>query len=234
MPTVAGTVTIDDAGAASGSGLALALYTSIDAIEEAANPLPDPTTPDADWDETPAEWREMVVKQAVKVKRAWAREAKRHADVIAPLFVDPDTTVGKYLLAPVASTLATAVATGLTFPVLAGEVWHVECDLLVSCSGAGGVKLAFDAPAASTVAGGAVGSSTAVTAFTSASLAALGTLTAVAFCTAAATLRVVRAFVVVVAAADGAITLQFAAGTAGQTATIVTGSSMRARKVSGV
>lgn len=77
-------VVINDAGAVSaGSGVPLSLYNSIVTYETAANPLADPNVPDADWDDTPEAWTQLVLPLVVKTKRAWAREANRHAAVLS-------------------------------------------------------------------------------------------------------------------------------------------------------
>lgn len=79
---ITGTVSVDDAGAATGSGMALALYNAIVSIQVAANPLPDPSNPPLDWDDTAEDWRKTTLGIVVKTKRAWAREAQQHANVL--------------------------------------------------------------------------------------------------------------------------------------------------------
>lgn len=224
---MSGTVAIDDAGAASGSGTSLSLYNSILTYETTANPLPDPETPDPDWDGSLSEWSEMVLTQALKVKRSWARTANAHADILT----DTDTTIGQALLALQSTTLATPVDTLLTFPVLAGEVWHVEFDALLTC-GTGGVKLGVNAPALSTVVGQVFGAAASAAAFTSAPIAAIGT--PVGALAASGASRIARLTAVVTVAADGALTIQFASVTNGQTSTIQASASLRARKLVGV
>lgn len=223
---MSGTVTIDDAGNASGSGSALALYTAIHAIETAANPLPS-STPDDDWEGSLSEWETLVLTQIVKVKRSWARAAQAHADILT----DTDTTIGMALLALQSTTLATAVDTLLTFAVLAGEVWHVEFDALLTC-GTGGVKLGVNAPAASTVVGQVFGAASSATLFNSAPIAAIATPVGALAVSGAS--RVARMTATVTVAADGALTVQLASVTAGQTSTIQAGASLRARKLTGV
>lgn len=78
---MSGTVSVDDAGAVTGTGDALALYNQIETIQVADNPLPDPTTPDDDWDQGAEAWSRMILPMVVKMKRAWAREALAHANI---------------------------------------------------------------------------------------------------------------------------------------------------------
>jgi hypothetical protein len=77
-----GTVSVDDAGAVTGTGDSLALYNSIAALAVAANPLPDPDHPDHDWEGTAVEWHAEMLNIVVKIKRGWAREAQGHAAVL--------------------------------------------------------------------------------------------------------------------------------------------------------
>lgn len=113
-----GTITIDDnTGAESGSGLALALYNAISAIEQAANPFPDPATPDADWEDTVAAWTQLVQPMIVKVKKSWAREAQRHANVLGQPVVQSMTATGDISLdTDLVVCPARGAATVLTLP----------------------------------------------------------------------------------------------------------------------
>jgi hypothetical protein len=76
----AGSVTVDDAGEVTGSGIAMLLYEAIEDVEEATGNLPDPNLPDDDWDGSAAEWYTTMSAQLVKVRRAWARTAIAHAE----------------------------------------------------------------------------------------------------------------------------------------------------------
>lgn len=92
---IVGSVTIDDAGVATGSGAAKRLYDKIAVVEQAANPLPDPNNPDDDFDGTALDWRNDMLPFVVKVKRGWARQANEHAEILAPRVirrVTADTT----------------------------------------------------------------------------------------------------------------------------------------------
>lgn len=78
-----GTITIDDTGAASGTGAARELYELIAEVQQAYKPLTDPEEPDADFDGSKAEWKAAMLPFVVRVKRAWAREAIAHARAMA-------------------------------------------------------------------------------------------------------------------------------------------------------
>jgi hypothetical protein len=78
-----GTVAVDDNAVVTGSGASLELFNFIQTEQTAANPLPDPNNPDADWDGTAEEWRMLMLEHTVKVRRAWAREAIAHAKAVA-------------------------------------------------------------------------------------------------------------------------------------------------------
>jgi hypothetical protein len=81
MPWTAGTVTVDDDGNVTGSGQALALYNAIASEEQAESPLPDPASPPDDWEGTKEAWRKLVEPIAVKLQRAWARQARAFASI---------------------------------------------------------------------------------------------------------------------------------------------------------
>lgn len=132
---MSGSVSIDDNGNATGSGDALALYNSILAVETAANPLADPNAPDADWDDTQAAWSALVTPINVRIKRAWAREAQAHADVLSggnvlqSLAVTGDVLIGSSVV--VAPTRAGSIV--LTLPASAPVGHSVD---IVEVSGA--------------------------------------------------------------------------------------------------
>lgn len=126
------------------------------------------------------------------------------------------------------TTSATEVATNLTYAANAGEVWIVEFDGSISCSGTGGVKASFTIPAGATIEGFAVGATTGVTAQTSSRITAGSTLTA-AFAAVASTVLPLRIRArVKLGGTGGNITLNFASTTAGQTTTVFAGSNIRA------
>jgi type IV secretory pathway VirB6-like protein len=132
------------------------------------------------------------------------------------------------LAANFTTTLATAVATALTFQVQAGEVWIVDVQATTQCSATGGVKYAVAAPAASTIEGWVYSSGAAITTLVYQRLTAIGTLTATLLHTVATTPGPDVIRFVIVAGATGAVTIQAASGTAGQTTTVFQGSSLSA------
>lgn len=94
----AGSVSIDVNGAATGSGAALALYNAISTIQQADNPLPNPDVKDDDFDGTAREWHDTMLAQNVKVKKAWAREAQAHANVLGQRTIRNTTVTGNLTL----------------------------------------------------------------------------------------------------------------------------------------
>lgn len=74
-----GTVSVDDNAVVTGTGAARELYDFIEAEQTAANPLPNPNVPDADFDGTPAQWKDLIAPLIAKMKRSWVREALAHA-----------------------------------------------------------------------------------------------------------------------------------------------------------
>ena len=89
-----GSVTIADDGTVTGTGATRLIFDEIAAAQTAANPLPDPDKPDADWDESAAKWKATILPMVVKMKRSWAREAAAHAKAIQDLVVDIAGTQG--------------------------------------------------------------------------------------------------------------------------------------------
>lgn len=140
--------------------------------------------------------------------------------------------VEAFLSANFTTTLATAVSTNLTFQALANEVWVVDVQMTVQCSAAGGVKLAIGAPAGATVEGWFYSSGAAILTLIYQRITAINTLLATLTHTVATTPAgdVVR-FLVTIGATPGAVTIQLASGTAGQTTTAFAGSWMKARRV---
>ena len=220
---MSGTVTIDDAGNASGSGSALALYNSILTIEVAANPLTDPNVPDPDWEDTAAEWQTTFLAQNVKIKRAWARTAQEHADILGG-----DSAL--FLAAAPTTNVITATNTLLAVAAAAGETWLIEVTGQVQCSASGGVKLGLGFTGTGTVVGEVDGGGAALTSFVSALIATLGTPVG-AFATAVASARTFRLTARVTATTAGSITFQFASVTAAQISTVLAGTRMTAKKL---
>lgn len=133
-----------------------------------------------------------------------------------------------------ANATSTVVAAGdvpgMAFPVAAGESWAFEIDLHTGCSGNGGVKVALLLPAGASVTATALGMGASPTTVNSSRIAASGVLTA-AFNTANSQAGWVTVTGGVTAGATGGtVQLRFAAGTAGQTATVYARSTLRARK----
>jgi hypothetical protein len=134
---MSGTVAVDDDGNVTGGGIALALYTAIEAQQTAARPLPDPNVPDDDWDDGAASWRAAMLDIVVKTRRAWAREALAHASVLA-------ASAGRYTWSPAsqgevwaagkAGSRTVGMAWGFLLP---GDVKGVR----VFCGTAGDVKV---------------------------------------------------------------------------------------------
>lgn len=130
------------------------------------------------------------------------------------------------------TTATTATNTALTFGVVAGETWVVECQLTAQCSGNGGTKYAVAAPAGSTIEGWLYSSLNAVTTLSYQRLTAVGTLVGTAVHTIATTPAPDRIAFVLVAGATGSVTIQAASATSGQTTTVFSGSSLSARRAS--
>jgi hypothetical protein len=127
------------------------------------------------------------------------------------------------------STSAVTV-TGLTFNVNSGEVWVVEAKLTAQCSSTGGTGYAVAAPSGSTIEGWVWSSTSAVTTLSYQRLTAINTLTATALHTVATTPAPDRVYFTVTAGAAGAVSLQVASKTSGQTTTVFANSSMIARR----
>lgn len=126
------------------------------------------------------------------------------------------------------TTLATGQSSNLTLSVAASEIWCFQASLLVSCSGSGGTKVAVAAPSGTTLEAFARGHSTALTATTGARMPSMNTLSAVAFDTAATAVpgRVELGGSVVVGTTAGNVTIQIASTTAGQTSSLLAGSTL--------
>jgi hypothetical protein len=134
------------------------------------------------------------------------------------------------LAANFTTTVVAASNTLLTFQVNAGETWVVTVQATAQCSGTGGVKYAVAAPAASTIEGWIYSSLGAITTLSYQRLTAIGTLNTTALHTVATTPAPDVLSFRIVAGAAGAVTIQAASVTAGQTTTIFSGSSLVARR----
>lgn len=129
------------------------------------------------------------------------------------------------------TTAATAQSTALTFQAAANEVWVIDVQLSVQCSSTGGVKVAIGTPAGATVEGWYDSSLAAITTLSYQRITAINTLTATATHTVATTpggdkIRIT----VTMGATAGAVTIQVASGTSGQTTTVFARSSLTASR----
>lgn len=128
------------------------------------------------------------------------------------------------------TAIAATNVTGLSFAVVAGETWVVECRLTAQCSGTGGSAFAVTAPAGSTIEGWVQSSTSAITTLSYQRLTAINTLTATALHTVATTPGPDRIFFTIVAGATGTVALQAASKTAGQTTTVFASASLVAQR----
>jgi len=124
------------------------------------------------------------------------------------------------------TTAATAQNTSLTFNVKAGETWTVTVQATAQCSSTGGVKWAIAAPTGSTIQGWIYSSTSAITTLSYQQITAINTLNGTALHTVATTPGPDVLAFTVVAGATGAVTVQAASGTSGQTTTVFSGSSL--------
>jgi hypothetical protein len=122
-----------------------------------------------------------------------------------------------------------ATPTALTFPVKSGEVWAIDLLATAQCDGAGGLRYAVAAPAGSTVEGWL--DSTADSLATRVLEHLTDTALTAPVHTVANKPAPDRLSATVKAGADGAITIQAASLTNGQTTTIAAGATLRARRV---
>jgi hypothetical protein len=129
------------------------------------------------------------------------------------------------------TTNATATSTNLTFNIAANEVWIVDVQMTVQCSSTGGVKVAVAAPTGATIEGWYDSSLGAITTLSYQRLTAINTLTSTATHIVATTpggdkMR----FTITAGSTAGAVTIQLASGTSGQTTTVFSGASLVARR----
>jgi hypothetical protein len=111
--------------------------------------------------------------------------------------------------------------TGLSFPIAANAVYNFTAELQLGCNNTGGVKLAIDFPSGATIRAMAEGSSSGITAQTSAVITAAATLSGVAFNTVNSQGgRAKISGTIRNGSNSGNFQLQFAAGVSGQTATV--------------
>jgi hypothetical protein len=127
------------------------------------------------------------------------------------------------------TTIVTATSTPLSFNIQPNEVWFVDCQLTAQCSGTGGLKYAVAAPAGASIEGWIFTSAAAITTLRYLRLTAINTLMATAGHVVAATPGgdIIR-FTITNGATAGAVAIQVASGTAGQTSTIFAGASLAA------
>ena len=138
--------------------------------------------------------------------------------------------VNKALSADFTTTLDTAVATTLSFPMKSGESWQFEIKAIAGCSGAGGSKYQFTAPGGSTV-DSFIESAQTITSVFRQRLATINALNASAMHASAGVVAPDKVWGVITAGADGDFVLAVASVTAGQTTTLYARSSIRARRV---
>jgi hypothetical protein len=134
-----------------------------------------------------------------------------------------------FLASNFTTTNATATSTALSFNIGANETWVVDVQLTAQCSSTGGVKYAIAAPAGATIEGWLYSSTSAITTLSYQRIAAINTLTGTLVHTVATTPApdVIR-FTITNSSTAGAVTIQAASGTSGQTTTIFAKSSLKA------
>jgi hypothetical protein len=166
---------------------------------------------------------------ATTLAKQWARDYQRNLRKL-----EQRSEIATCLAANAATTSNVASNTNLAVAMGANEVWEVEVEMTLSCSGAGGVKFAVSLPAGATIEGGVLGHSTGFTAMTGARINASATLTTNAFCTVAGTLRARAQYRIKNGSTAGSATFQFASGTNLQTSTILAGATHLARRLTEV
>lgn len=149
--------------------------------------------------------------------------------------VNTDSTVVSQRLANNASTASSAAQdTNMTFHVNAGEIWEVEFNAAVTCNNTGGVNIALSAPGGSTLEGIIYGAAGASNLLNSTEMTAAGTLYGPFSSIAGGNRFVTFKATVLVGAAQGNITLQFASAVNTQTSQIIAGASFKARRATSV
>lgn len=127
------------------------------------------------------------------------------------------------------NTTTTPANSALTVALGASQTWKIDCDVNVACNNTGGLQLTLAVPAGATGRIGAIyaqGGVTSLASLTQATLATGG------FNTFNGSSFARLSFYVTTAGTAGAATLQLAAGTATQTATLYAGSTMLATRIS--
>lgn len=140
--------------------------------------------------------------------------------------------VGQRLTANFTTTVVAATSTALSFSILPGEVWAIDYQLTAQCSANGGVKYAIACPVGATIEGWIYSSTNAILTMSYQRIVAIGVLNATALHTVTALPApdIIRVLVTN-GANSGAVALQAASVTAGQTTTVFAGSFMRAQRV---
>lgn len=149
--------------------------------------------------------------------------------------INTDCAVVSQRLSSNASTTSNiAQNSNMTFHVNSSEIWEVEFAGSVTCSGAGGVNIAINAPVSSTLKGIIYGAGNSSNVLVSSEMTTTGTLYGPFSSTAGGNRFVSARATVLVGSIQGAITVQFASATNGQTSQILSGSSFKARRATAV
>lgn len=147
----------------------------------------------------------------------------------------PAAMICQRLNANATTTVVTATATNLSFPIAANEVWQVRVDITAQCSGTGGMKYAVGAPVGAVIEGWLQTSGATILTASLQRITAPSTLTATAAHTVAATPGPDSlTFTVANGATPGTVQVQIASVTAAQTTTVFAGSSLRATRATNV
>jgi len=129
------------------------------------------------------------------------------------------------------TTVITAQDTNLLFGMSENEVYIVEAELTVQCSGNAGIKYAIKAPIGATIEGWILSSLGAITTLSYQRITTINTLNSIALHTVVNTPAPDRIrFAIVNGATPGNCVIQVASVTNGQTTTIFAGSWLSARK----
>lgn len=140
--------------------------------------------------------------------------------------------IRKALSANATTTIVTNTNSNLSFPVAANEVWVIEFNGTVQCSGVGGSKFQISTPVSATIEGWYQSSGAAITTPVYNRITAINTLTTTATHTVVTTPTPDRIIVRVKNGANaGTLAIGFASVTNGQTTTIFAGSNIVAYKV---
>jgi hypothetical protein len=188
-------------------------------------------TPDADPD-LPAIPAGHAVLGVVYVPAALTTLTAAHLNSDKRVIVPSNIVAMARIAADITTTLATAqTATGLSFTIAANEVYQFAAELFIACSSTGGLKFAIDIPTSATIKASVLGESSGPTAFLEQFITADATLIATAINTFAGSGRVRIEGIVANGANAGTVQVQYAAGTAGQTATIQANSHLMRNRI---